>query len=185
MVALETPPVTAGWKAPDFYLPGIDGKSYSLADVTGPKGLVVMFICNHCPYVQAIIDKIVRDMAELKSCGVHAIAIMSNDTAAYPSDDFPSMKRFAADHQFGFPYVIDETQDIARAYDAVCTPDFFGFEAGLTLRYRGRLDSSRKDKTATSERELFLAMKQLAETGTVPATQYPSIGCNIKWRPAS
>lgn len=185
MAALETPPVTIGWKAKDFKLKGTDGKTYSLSDAKGPKGLVVMFICNHCPFVQAIAGKLARDMRELQSLGIGSIAIMSNDVENYPEDSFDNMKRFKEKHGFPFPYVIDETQTVAKAYDAVCTPDFFGFDAGLTLQYRGRLDDSGRQKKQDGARELFEAMKSVAATGKAPAVQKPSIGCSIKWRDAA
>lgn len=182
MTALETPPVKPGWKAPDFHLKGTDGRFYSLNDVRGSKGLVVLFICNHCPFVKSIADKLTRDMSELASLGFGSLAIMANDTRTYPDDSFPNMVKFKQEHAFPFPYVIDETQDIARAYDAVCTPDFFGFDADLNLHYRGRLDSSGMKRTDGNRRELFEAMKQLAETGKISVAQNPSIGCSIKWR---
>jgi len=182
MAALNPPPVETGWSAQDFKLKGTDGKTYSLADAKGPKGLVVMFICNHCPFVQAIADKLARDMKELASLGVGTIAIMSNDVENYPEDSFDNMKKFKAAHGFAFPYVIDETQAVAKAYDAVCTPDFFGFDANFKLQYRGRLDDSGMQKKEGGERELLAAMKQVAETGRAPAKQNASIGCSIKWR---
>ncbi len=183
-MAVTTPLCNFGWKAPDFRLKGIDGRSYSLADVRGPRGTLVMFICNHCPYVRAIVDRLVRDVTELQALEVAAIAIMANDPEAYPDDSFDNMKRFAAQHGFTFPYVIDETQAVARAYDAMCTPDFFGFDAALTLQYRGRLDASRKEAVPNARRELFEAMRQVAETGRGPAEQEASMGCSIKWRVA-
>ncbi|ACI98808.1 thioredoxin family protein [Rhodospirillum centenum] len=181
-MAAETPICNFGWKAVDFRLPGIDGRDYSLKDVAGPNGLLVMFICNHCPYVQAVIDRLVRDVTALKPHGIGAIAVMSNDTERYPDDSFENMKRFARAHDFTFPYVIDATQEVARAYDAVCTPDFFGFNAALELQYRGRLDASRKQAVADAEPELLNAMIQVARTGRGPEHQIPSMGCSIKWR---
>ncbi|HYH21432.1 MAG TPA: thioredoxin family protein [Azospirillum sp.] len=181
-MAAETPICNFGWKAVDFRLPGIDGKTYTLADVRGSRGTLVMFICNHCPYVQAVIDRIVRDVNDLKAHGIGAVAVMPNDTAQYPEDGFDNMKRFAERHRFTFPYVLDDTQDVARAYDAVCTPDFFGFNADLELQYRGRLDASRKDTVANAPRELYHAMLRIAETGQGPADQIPSMGCSIKWK---
>ena len=142
MVSLTTPPGAAGWPAAPFDLPGVDGRRHTLDTVRGPHGLVVMFICNHCPYVKAVLDKIVRDMADLRALGVGSVAIMSNDPADYPDDSFENMRAVAARHRFGFPYVIDETQAVAKAYGAVCTPDFFGFDRDLALVYRGRLDAS-------------------------------------------
>ena len=171
-----------GWKAPDFRLKGTDGAEHSLADLRGPNGTLVMFICNHCPYVKAIADKISRDTAELAAFGVSSIAIMSNDTEAYPADSFDNMIRFAATHNFNFPYLIDETQQVARIYDAVCTPDFFGFDSDLGLQYRGRLDESRASPVEGARRDLFEAMKQVAETGDGPREQIASMGCSIKWK---
>jgi peroxiredoxin len=181
-MAEQTPICDFGWKAIDFSLKGIDGKTYGLADVRGPKGTLVMFICNHCPYVKAVIDRIVKDVGELAGHGIGAIAIMPNDTVAYPEDSFENMKAFAERHTFNFPYVIDETQEVARAYDAVCTPDFYGFNADLELQYRGRLDSSRMEAIPDAERELFDAMVRIADTGRGPERQLPSMGCSIKWR---
>lgn len=183
MVSLQTPICDFGWKAPDFDLPGVDGKRYRLADVLGPKGLLVMFICNHCPYVKAVRERIVRDVTELKALGIGAIAINSNDAVAYPDDSFAAMREVAAQYHYPFPYVFDETQAVAKAYDAVCTPDFFGFNAALELHYRGRLDESRKETApATAARELFEAMKLVANTGHGPQMQTPSMGCSIKWK---
>jgi peroxiredoxin len=181
-MAAETPICDFGWKAPDFRLEGIDGRSYGLDDVRGAKGTLVMFICNHCPYVRSVIDRIVREVAELEKEGIGAVAIMSNDTEAYPADSFDNMKRFAAENRFNFPYLIDRTQEVARAYDAVCTPDFFGFAANLGLQYRGRLDESRREAVPGARRELYEAMAQIAETGAGPRDQVPSMGCSIKWR---
>jgi len=182
MVRMETPVCDFGWKAPDFTLPGVDGRTYSLQDVTGPNGLLVMFICNHCPYVKAVIQRIVRDVAELKTLGIGAVAIMSNDPAEYPEDSFDNMKRIAADLAFPMPYVLDGSQEVARRYGAVCTPDFFGFNRDLGLQYRGHLDASRKETAPDARRDLFEAMKQVAETQQGPAEQVPSMGCSIKWR---
>jgi peroxiredoxin len=172
-----------GWKAQDFALRGIDGRTYSLADVRGPKGTLVIFICNHCPYVKASIGRIVREAEALGAIGIGTIAVMPNDTAAYREDSFDNMKVFAATHGFTFPYVIDETQEVARAYRAQCTPDFFGFNAQDELQYRGRLDASRTTPIPNARRDLFEAMKQVAETGHGPVEQLPSMGCSIKWRP--
>ena len=144
-MAEETPICDFGWKAPPFTLPATDGKTYSLEALRGKTGTLVMFICNHCPYVKAVIDRIVRDCEELRGLGIGAVAISSNDVVHYPEDLFANMRRFAEAHRFGFPYLYDESQDVARAYDAVCTPDFFGFNADLELQYRGRLDASRKE----------------------------------------
>jgi peroxiredoxin len=173
-----------GWKAADFDLPGVDGKRHTLASARGPNGLLVMFICNHCPYVKAVLDRIVRDCAELAPHGVGAIAINSNDPADYPEDSFDNMKRVARERKLPFPYVFDETQDVARAYAAQCTPDFFGFNAALELQYRGRLDASRRDPVPGARRELFEAMLQVARAGEGPKEQTPSVGCSIKWKAA-
>jgi peroxiredoxin len=184
-MAEETPVCDFGWKAPSFTLPGTDGKTYSLEGLRGPNGTLVMFICNHCPYVKAVIGRIVRDTDELKALGVSAVAISSNDVVHYPEDSFDNMKRFAAAHRFGFPYLYDESQAVARAYDAACTPDFFGFNADLELQYRGRLDASgREPASADVRRELFEAMKEIAATGKGPRQQTPSTGCSIKWKAA-
>jgi peroxiredoxin len=182
-MAAETPICDFGWQAPDFRLEGVDGRSYALVDVRGESGTLVMFICNHCPYVKAVIDRIVRDVAALEEKGIGAVAIMSNDTEAYPADSFDNMKRFAAEHRFNFPYLIDRTQEVARAYDAVCTPDFFGFDRDLGLQYRGRLDESKREAAPGARRELYEAMVEVAETGQGPKDQVPSMGCTIKWRP--
>lgn len=182
MPSVETPPVERGWHAADFSLKGTDGYTYSLADVRGENGLVVMFICNHCPYVKAVLDRIIRDMEELKHYGIGSIAIMSNDVEAYPSDGFEHMKALAEAQNFPFPYVLDDTQAIAKEYDAVCTPDFFGFDSELRLQYRGRLDASARAPAEEAQRDLFEAMVQIAETGEAPAEQWNSIGCSIKWK---
>ena len=180
-----TPPVCDfGWKAPDFRLPGIDGKTHALSDIAGPKGTLVMFICNHCPYVRSVVDRIVRDTAALAALGVASVAISANDAATYPEDSFDNMKAFAAAHGFPFPYLYDESQDVARAYDAICTPDFFGFNAGLELQYRGRLDASGREAVPDARRELFEAMSLVAGTGRGPREQTASIGCSIKWKAA-
>jgi peroxiredoxin len=171
-----------GWKAKDFALKGVDGKTYTLADVRGPKGTLVVFICNHCPYVKACIDRIVMETKALSDIGIGTIAIMPNDTATYREDSFDNMKAFAAKHGFTFPYVIDETQEVTRAYDAQCTPDFFAFNAQDELQYRGRLDASRMTPVGNARRDLFEAMKQVSETGRGPLEQMPSMGCSIKWR---
>ena len=171
-----------GWKAKDFRLQGVDGKTYSLAEVRGPTGTLVVFICNHCPYVKASINRIVAEAKELREIGIGTIAIMPNDTTAYPEDSFDKMNAFAARHSFTFPYVIDSTQEVARACDAQCTPDFFGFNAQDELQYRGRLDASRMTPVANARRDLFEAMKQIAETDHGPQEQFPSMGCSIKWK---
>jgi len=185
-MAATADPLQRGFAAPDFSLPGVDGRTWSLADVRGPRGTLVMFICNHCPYVQAVADRIRRDTDELRTLGVHAVAINSNDVTTYPEDSFDNMKLFAARHGFSFPYLFDESQAVAKAYGAVCTPDFFGFNADLTLQYRGQLDASRKQAAAPDvRRDLFEAMKQIAATSAGPQEQFPSIGCSIKWKDAA
>jgi peroxiredoxin len=180
----ETAPLCDfGWKAPAFRLPATDGKTYALEALKGPNGTLVMFICNHCPYVQAILDRLVRDAAELAALGVASVAISSNDASTYPEDSFARMNDLAGERHFPFPYLYDESQDVARAYGAVCTPDFFGFNRDLALQYRGRLDASGRDPgPLTARRELYEAMRQVAETGRGPADQVPSIGCSIKWK---
>ena len=182
MVRLDTPICEFGTPAIDFSLLGVDGRTWTLADCRGEHGLLVMFICNHCPYVQAIREKIVRDTDELKTLGVHSVAIMSNDVHDYPEDSFENMQQMAADFNFGFPYLWDETQAVAKAYGAVCTPDFFGYNQALELQYRGRLDASRTESAENVRRDLFEAMKQVAQTGSGPAEQIPSMGCSIKWK---
>jgi peroxiredoxin len=182
MVSLNTPVCEFGWTAVDFDLPGVDGKRYSLSDVKGENGVLVMFICNHCPYVKAVRERIVRDAKELKQYGIGSIAIMSNDPEDYPEDSFDNMKRLAREFDFPFPYVLDESQGIAKAYGAVCTPEFFGFNSALELQYRGRIDSSGKNTAPNAKRELFEAMTQVAKTGKGPKQQVPSIGCSIKWK---
>ena len=172
-----------GEKAYDFRLHGTDDNVWSLEDCAGPNGLLLMFICNHCPYVQAINHKLVRDATELREFGVHSVAIMPNDYQAYPQDSLENMRRAAVEFAYPFPYLLDETQAVARSYGAVCTPDFFGYNSKLELQYRGRMDESgaRKD-TDKVRRELFLAMKQVAESGKGPEHQVASMGCSIKWR---
>jgi peroxiredoxin len=174
---------TIGWRAADFDLEGTDGRRHKLADARGAKGTLVMFICNHCPYVQAVLDDIVRDVRELEVHGVKSIAIMPNDTNAYPADSLDNMKRLARERGLPFPYVIDESQETAHAYGAQCTPDFFGFNAGLELQYRGRIYDVRNLKRVPgSGRELFDAMVQVARGGQGPADQSASMGCSIKWK---
>lgn len=183
MASLETPVCDFGWKAVDFDLLGVDGKRYNLASAKGENGLLVMFICNHCPYVKAIQDRLIRDVNELKQHGVNAIAIMSNDPNDYPEDSFDNIIRIAKEWAYPFPYVWDETQEVAKAYGAVCTPDFFGFNSRLELHYRGRLDASRKEAAPPdARRDLFEGMLEVAMTGKGPKDQTPSIGCSIKWR---
>jgi peroxiredoxin len=181
-LSARTPVCDFGWKAPAFELPATDGKTYRLGDVRGANGLLVMFICNHCPYVKAIREKLVRDCRELAAHGIGCVAISANDPADYPEDSFDNMKRVAAEFGYPFPYLFDETQAVARAYGAVCTPDFFGFNSALELQYRGRLDASGAARDPGARRELFEAMTRVAESGQGPAQQTPSIGCSIKWK---
>ena len=183
MVSLQTPVCDFGLPAVDFALPGIDGKVWTLEQCKGARGLLVMFICNHCPYVKAIRERIVRDTRELKALGINSVAIMSNDPSLYEEDSFDNMKKVSREFGFDFPYLLDESQKVAKAYGAVCTPDFFGYNADLQLQYRGRLDESRKDTAAEGvRRDLFEGMKQVAQTGRGPNEQVPSMGCSIKWK---
>ncbi|WP_253300187.1 thioredoxin family protein [Wolbachia endosymbiont of Chironomus riparius] len=185
MVALNTPKVNFDFTAQDFNLLGVDNKYYTLSDCCGKNGLIIMFICNHCPYVQSIIDNLVSDVDLLKrDYQVNAVAIMPNDTNEYPEDCYENMVDFAEKHKFTFPYLIDSTQKIAKEYGAVCTPDFFGFNSNLNLCYRGQFNDTKKERShtyVTGSSNLFKAMKFIAETGHVPADQKPSIGCSIKW----
>ncbi len=175
-VTLDTPAI-------DFRLPATDGRTYSFDDVAGEKGTVIVFICNHCPYVIAVIDRLVADARVLMGEGIGFAAICANDATNYPEDSFPNMKRFAEKHGFPFPYLHDESQQVARAYDAVCTPDFFGFDRNRRLKYRGRLDQGRTSPPPPgARRELLEAMRAIAKTGQAPAKQIPSIGCSIKWK---
>lgn len=173
-----------GWKAPAFSLPATDGKICSLDGLKGRNGTLIAFICNHCPYVIAVIGRLVRDARDLTQLGISTIAINSNDAAQYPEDGFDGMQAFVRRYDFPFPYLHDETQTVARAYGAVCTPDFFGFNATLELQYRGRLDASRKDLAPDARRDLYEAMRQVADTGRGPADQIASMGCSIKWKAA-
>ena len=172
-----------GDTAPDFALPGTDGRTWRYADAAGANGLVVMFICNHCPYVRAVVDRIVREARALRELSVGTVAISSNDAVAYPDDSFENMQAFARRHGFDFPYLYDEPQDAAHAYGAVCTPEFFGFDRNRVLQYHGRLDASgRQPAAAGATRELYEAMKQVAATGRAPDEQSASVGCSIKWK---
>ena len=183
MVSLETPVCDFGLAAPNFSLPGVDGKTWTLQDCAGEKGLLVMFICNHCPYVKAVRERIVRDTRELMEHGINSVAIMSNDPSLYEEDSFENMKKIAEEFDFPFPYLLDESQQVARTFGAVCTPDFFGYNADLELQYRGRLDASRKETAAGDvRRDLFESMLQVAQTGQGPKDQIPSMGCSIKWK---
>jgi len=182
MPLVQNPICEFGWKAQPFSLKATDGKTYSFDDVRGPKGTLVVFICNHCPYVRAVIDRFVQEASALKELGIGVIAVMPNDTKISPGDSFDAMKAFAKEHDFAFPYVIDETQGVAHAYGAVCTPDFFGFNAKDELQYRGRLDESKTTLVKGARRDLYEAMKQIAQVGQGPKDQIASMGCSIKWR---
>ena len=173
-----------GWKAIDFDLEGVDGKTHRLEQLRGPKGTLVMFICNHCPYVKSVIGRIAQEAKALQALGIGVIAINANDPETYPDDSFDNMKEFSARHGLPFPYAVDRTQEVARAYNAVCTPDFFGFNQDLALQYRGRLDESKMTLVEGARRELHEAMVQIAETARGPAQQIASMGCSIKWRAA-
>ena len=185
MVSLETPVCDFGKPAIEFSLRGVDSKTWTLDDCRGENGLLVMFICNHCPYVKAILERLVRDTKELRKSGINTVAIMSNDPADYPQDSFDQMQDTSRQQQFSFPYLFDETQQIAQKFGAICTPDFFGYNKELQLQYRGRFDESKKLAAASDvRRDLFEAMKLVAETGRGPDQQIPSMGCSIKWRAA-
>lgn len=182
-MAATAPVCDFGFVAPDFSLPATDGHTYAFDDIAGPNGTLVMFICNHCPYVQTVLGRIVRDAADLLALGIGVVAISSNDVVAYPEDSFENMTALAEDEGFPFPYLFDETQAVARAYRAVCTPDFFGFNVRRELNYRGRLDATNKAfAPIDARRELYEAMALVARTGRGPADQIPSIGCAIRWR---
>ena len=179
---LDTPICDFGWKVPGFELCDPDQKRHSLATLMGDKGLLVAFICNHCPYVKAIIDRLVDDAAGLAEDGVRTVAIMPNNYDTHPADSPARMKEFAAAHGFGFPYLVDETQEVAKAWGAVCTPDFFGLNAAGELQYRGRIDDAKMDDASKRAPELLDAMRQVAKTGAGPEHQVASMGCSIKWR---
>jgi len=171
------------WVAPDFYLPGVDGRKYSLSTVKGSNGTLIMFICNHCPYVLAVLDRILRDCNDLVSAGIGVAAISSNDVEAYPEDSFLNMRKLSEENKFSFPYLYDEEQSVARSYNAICTPDFFGFNSDMGLQYRGRLDASRKEAGPENlRRDLYEAMAQVARIGKGPKDQISSMGCSIKWK---
>ena len=183
MVSLQTPVCEFDRIIPDFELPDVDGKIWNSQSLKGESGLLVMFICNHCPYVKAIRERLVRDTRELRAMGLHSVAIMSNDPTQYEEDSPENMRKIAQQFEFPFPYLLDETQAVAKSFGAVCTPDFFGYNAGLKLQYRGRLDASRKETApAGVHRDLFEAMRQVSETGRGPQQQVPSMGCSIKWK---
>lgn len=178
---LDTPICDFGWKAPDFTLQDTDGNSYTFSEQLGDKGLLIAFICNHCPYVQAIADRLAGDARELQDEGINVLAVMSNDYRYVASDSPPMMKKFAQQHGFTFPYLVDENQSVGRAYQAVCTPDFFGFNKNGELQYRGRLDNAKMGNSDNRTKELVNAMRQIAETGQGPEHQVASMGCSIKW----
>ena len=177
----ESPNIDKNFVAKEFNLKNIDGKFYNLNDIRGKNGTLIFFICNHCPYVKAIVKKLVRDVSELKLLGINSVGIMSNDYESYPEDSYDNMKTFSKINNFSFPYLIDETQKIAKNYKAVCTPDFFGFNDKLNLKFRGRLDSSGLKNDEYATRELFYSMKAISEKKEVPYNN-PSIGCSIKWK---
>jgi peroxiredoxin len=181
MASLNPPVCDFGWIAPDFILVNVDGNLVSRDLIMGKNGLLVMFICNHCPYVKAVLPRLIHDVSELKMLGVNTVAIMSNDPTDYPEDSVENMQSIARELDFPFPYLLDASQQIAKAYGAVCTPDFFGFNNQYQLQYRGRFDESHKETAANSTRDLFHAMQQIAETGAGPKEQLASIGCSIKW----
>ena len=180
---IQTPICDFGKKALPFELKSTDNKTISLNDVKGENGTLIMFICNHCPYVKAITKELVEDCNEFKKIGINSVAICSNDFVNYPEDSFENMIKFSNDNQFSFPYLQDDTQEIAKAYDAVCTPDFFGYNKNLELQYRGRLRELKNfTPVKDEESDLFKSMKQIAETGKGPQNQIPSAGCGIKWK---
>jgi peroxiredoxin len=182
-MAIYTPPGEIGSRCPDFHLPGTDGNIYGLKDFKGSKALLVMFICNHCPYVQAVENRIVQLSQELLKRGAQIVAISSNDAKNYPADSFANMQKQAQEKNYPFPYLYDESQKVAKLFGAVCTPDFFVYDENLLLAYRGRLDDSWKDPNQVSRQELRHAMLELLEGRTAPLSQYPSMGCSIKWSP--
>jgi peroxiredoxin len=182
-MAAAAPLCDFGWQAVDAKLAGTDGREHTILSQSGSRGLVVAFICNHCPYVKAIIQRIVRDAHELKQLGIGFVAINANDSTAYPADSYENMQIFSRENGFPFLYLHDADQTAARSYNAVCTPDFFGFNSAGELQYRGRLDASRKlEAAADLRRDLFEAMAQIARTGQGPREQFASVGCSIKWR---
>ena len=179
---LDTPICDFGWKAPDFSLKDPDGTPFTMSQHLGDKGLLVMFICNHCPYVQAIAERLAVDSRTLMSEGISVVAVMTNDYRQVSADSPANMKRFAAQHGFSFPYLVDEDQAVGRAFGAVCTPDFFGLNKRGELQYRGRLDDARMGDSSNRKPELLIAMRQIAQTGKGPREQFASMGCSIKWR---
>ena len=182
MTLTKTPICDFGKKAENFQLKSTDSKIISLNDIKGKNGTLIMFICNHCPYVKAVIEDIVNDTNALKKEGINSVAIMSNDTKNYPEDSFENMIKFSNEHKFNFPYLIDKDQEIAKKYNAVCTPDFFGYNTKLELQYRGRMRELRDlKKISSGESDLKKAMDLISTTGNGPKNQFPSMGCSIKW----
>ena len=179
---LDTPLCDFGWKAPDFTLKDLNGKSFTMSEHLGENGLLIAFICNHCPYVVAVAERLAQDANDLMSEGINVLAVMSNDYQYVPADNPENMKKFAQNYGFKFPYLVDETQEVGKAYSAVCTPDFFGLNKEGELQYRGRLDSAGMGDPSGRTRELVKAMRQIAETGNGPKDQMASMGCSIKWR---
>ena len=183
MTLTKTPICDFGKKAENFQLNSTDNKIISLDDIKGENGTLIMFICNHCPYVKAVIEDIVDDSNKLAAFGIKSVAICSNDVKNYPEDSFENMIEFSKENKFKFPYLIDETQEIAKNYGAVCTPDFFGYNKNLELQYRGRIRELKDlEPVTTEDSDLYKAMKQISETGKGPKNQIPSMGCNIKWK---
>ena len=179
---IQTPICDFGQKAHDFKLKSTEGRILSLTDIKGEKGTLIMFICNHCPYVLAVINNIVKDCKELENEGIKSIAIMSNDPSRYEEDSFDNMIKFSKNNDFNFPYLIDETQEVAKTYGAVCTPDFFGYNKDLELQYRGRIRELKNLKPIESgDSELKKALNMIAKTNNGPKEQFPSMGCSIKW----
>ncbi|MCY3879525.1 MAG: thioredoxin family protein [Rhodobacteraceae bacterium] len=186
MVAATPPACDFGWKAADFALPATDGSIVTLDAALGRNGLLIMFICNHCPYVVSVLDRLIADARAVQALEIGVVAICANDADNYPADSFDNMVTFAKRGGFTFPYLHDENQSVARAYGAACTPDFFGFNHELELQYRGRLDDAgRGAADRSTKRELYDAMRRIAETGTGPTAQIPSMGCSIKWKSAA
>ncbi|WP_092483114.1 thioredoxin family protein [Candidatus Ichthyocystis hellenicum] len=181
-MAVKTPVCNFGWSGPDFSLPGTDGKLWSRSEAVGANGQLIVFMCNHCPYVQTILDQLLEDIALIETHGIKVVAISSNDVEYCPEDSFENMKKLAIEKKFSFPYLYDGSQEVAHAYNAVCTPDFFGFNKNNELQYRGRHSSSGKDVTPNAKRELREAMLLIAKTGNGPKEQVPSMGCSIKWK---
>ena len=182
-MAVSPPVCDFGWNATPFDLPSVDGRNYALEGIAGKDATLVMFICNHCPYVTSVVDRLVSDAQDLIDAGIGVAAICANDAENYPDDSFENMRRFARENAFPFPYLHDESQEIARSYGAACTPDFFGFDSGLGLQFRGRLDGAgRSPRPEGMRRELVDAMLRIAKTGKGPEEQIPSMGCSIKWK---